>query len=83
MFAPGVTRSATLGYIVKETSGKKILVLTMANQDDFEVPFQLKGASLTLKGGVFEVGGVNGQPLILQVELNGEWKRVGESLGKK
>jgi hypothetical protein len=83
MFLPGAPRFATLGYEIKETSGKKILVLKMANQVDFEVPFRLKGATLTLMGGVFEVGGANGRPSFLQAELNGEWKRVGALPEKK
>jgi hypothetical protein len=83
MFLPGAPHVATLGYVIQETNGKKILVLKMANQVDFEVPFQLKGGTLTLKGGVFEVGGANGRPSFLQAELNGEWKRVGVVFEKK
>ena len=75
MLALGAPRFATLGYAIKETTGKKTLVLKMPNQDDFEVPFHLEGATLTLNGGVFEVGGTNGRPSFLQAELNGQWKR--------
>jgi hypothetical protein len=69
-----------VGYESKEIEGKTILVLHLRNQDDFEVPYKLDGDTLTLDGGVYEVGGQGGRPAFLKVELKGEWKRVNTAL---
>src|SRR5205823_6237431 len=77
---PGSRVGFSVGYEVKETDGKQILVLKRRSQDDFEVPFRLVGDTLTLNGGVYEVGGRGGRPGYLKVELKGEWKRVDTPL---
>jgi RNA polymerase sigma factor (sigma-70 family) len=79
----GIPRGSRVGYELKEKEGKKILVLKARNQDDFEVPYKLEGDTLTLDGGVFEVGGRGGRPAFLKVDLKGEWKRVDTALEDK
>jgi hypothetical protein len=80
---PEAPRAVQLGYAIKEKGGTRILVLKMRNQNDFEVPYKLKGDLLTLDGGVFEVGAKDGRSALLQAELKGVWARVDTVLEKK
>jgi RNA polymerase sigma factor (sigma-70 family) len=79
----GAGRGVSGVYELKDKEGKKVLVLKLPNKDDFEVPYKLEGDTLTLDGGVYELGGRGGRPAFLKVELKGEWKRVNTALEDK
>jgi hypothetical protein len=80
---PGAPRATTVGYQLKEKDGKKVIVIRGRDQGDVEVPYRLDGDTLTLDGGVYEVGGRAGRTPFLKVTLKGEWKRVNQGVEDK
>ncbi len=74
-------------YSMKDVGGKQTLVLRFApnarDQDTFDVPFSVKGDTVTLEGGMFEVGARGNNPPLIKTELKGQWHRVDTALEKK
>jgi RNA polymerase sigma factor (sigma-70 family) len=67
-------------YTLSEKDGKTFLVLKRPKQDELRVPYKLEGDTLTLDGGLFQVGPRAFTP---QIELKGTWKRVDKVLEDK